>query len=33
METILMNTEKIKMNEPHIFAFKLSQRLDLKKFK
>ena len=26
--TILMNTENSKTNEPHIFVFNLSQRLD-----
>ena len=30
METIFMNTENIKMNEPHKFVFNLSQRLDLR---
>ena len=33
METIFMNTENIKTNEPHKFALNLSQRLDLKKTK
>ena len=30
METIFMNTENSKMNEPHKFVLNLSQRLDLK---
>ena len=30
METILMNTENSKTNEPHKFALNLSQRLDLR---
>ena len=30
METIFMNTENSKMNEPHIFGLNLSQRLDLR---
>ena len=30
METIFMNTEKSKKNEPHKFALNLSQRLDLR---
>ena len=29
METIFMNTENSKMNEPHTFALNLSQRLHL----
>ena len=29
METVLMNTEKSKLNEPHKFVPNLSQRLDL----
>ena len=29
METILMNTENSKMNEPHKFVLNLSHRLDL----
>ena len=29
METEFMNTENSKANEPHKFAFNLSQRLDL----
>ena len=30
METIFMNTENSKTNEPHKFAFNLSQRLELR---
>ena len=30
METILMNTENRKTNEPHKFVLKLSERLDLR---
>ena len=30
METIFMNTENSKTNEPHEFALNLSQRLDLR---
>ena len=30
METVLMNTEKNKMSEPHKFVLNLSQRLDLR---
>ena len=30
METIFMNTEKIKTNEPHKFFLNLSQRLNLR---
>ena len=30
METIFMNMENIKTNEPHKFALNLSQRLDLR---
>ena len=30
METIFMNTENSKMNEPHKFVLNLSQRLDLR---
>ena len=30
METIFMNTENSKTNEPHKFVLNLSQRLDLK---
>ena len=30
METIFMNTENSKTNEPHKFVLKLSHRLDLK---
>ena len=30
METIFMNTENSKTNEPHKFALNLSQRLDFK---
>ena len=30
METILINTENRKTNEPHKFALKLSQRLGLR---
>ena len=30
METIFMNTEIIKTNEPHNFVLNLSQRLDLR---
>ena len=30
METIFMNTENSKTNEPHKFALNLSQRLDLR---
>ena len=30
METILMNSENSKTNEPHKFVLNLSQRLDLK---
>ena len=30
METIFMNTEINKSNEPHKFALNLSQRLDLR---
>ena len=30
METIFMNTENIKTNEPHKFVLNLSQRLDLR---
>ena len=30
METILMNTENSKTNEPHTFVLNLSQRLDLR---
>ena len=30
METIFMNTEKIKTNEPHKFYLNLSQRLNLR---
>ena len=30
METIFMNTENSKTNEPHIFFLNLSQRLDLR---
>ena len=33
METIFMNTENIKTNQPHKFVLNLSQRLDLKKNK
>ena len=33
METIIMNTEKSKTNEPHKFVFHLSQRLDLRSSK
>ena len=33
METIFMNTEKSKTNEPHKFVFHLSQRLDLRSSK
>ena len=31
METILMNMESSKANEPHKFVLKLSQRLDLRR--
>ena len=31
METIFMNMENSKMNEPHKFTFNLSQRLDLRR--
>ena len=31
METIFMNTENSKTNEPHKFVFNLSQRLDLRR--
>ena len=30
METIFMNTENSKTNEPHKFVFNFSQRLDLR---
>ena len=30
METIFLNTENIKTNEPHKFVLNLSQRLDLR---
>ena len=30
METILINTENTKTNEPHKFVLNLSQRLDLR---
>ena len=30
METIFMNTENSKTNEPHKFVLKLSQRLELR---
>ena len=30
METIFMNTENSKMNEPHKFLLNISQRLDLR---
>ena len=30
METIFMNTENSKTNEPHEFVFNFSQRLDLR---
>ena len=30
METIFMNTENSKMNEPHKFVLNLSKRLDLR---
>ena len=30
METIFMNTENSKTNDPHKFVFNLSQRLDLR---
>ena len=30
METIFMNTENSKVNEPHKFVLNLSQRLDLR---
>ena len=30
METMFMNTENSKTNEPHKFVLNLSQRLDLK---
>ena len=30
METIFMNTENSKKNEPHKFVLNLSQRLDLR---
>ena len=33
METIFMNTESSKTNEPHKFVLSLSQRLDLKNSK
>ena len=33
METIFMNTENSKTNEPHKFALNLSQRLDLRSSK
>ena len=33
METIFMNMENCKTNEPHKFILNLSQRLDLKKYK
>ena len=32
METICMNTENSKINEPHKFVLNLSQRLDLRRF-
>ena len=31
METIFMNTENSKTNEPHKFVFNLSQKLDLRR--
>ena len=31
MQTIFMNTENSKMNEPHEFVLNLSQRLDLRR--
>ena len=31
METIFMNTENSKTNEPHKFVLNLSQRLDIRK--
>ena len=33
METIFMNTENSKTNEPHKFVFNLSQKLDLRRSK
>ena len=33
METIFMNTEKSKTNQPHKCALNFSQRLDLKRLK
>ena len=33
METVVMNTEKSKLNEPHKFVLNLSERLDLESLK